>query len=231
MEATSLYRIAQGLQRIEVRIEAAEDDAGHVVVLAGQNATYRSRLLTEQGAVAVKRFLARLQDRAGQTTDTDRTETTPESQDRALGTADSQSEQEGSARSNQAGDPKSDRIVERHSKRHPNLSTQAVRETLNELGEDWDEAVLDQELTRRSYTKVLEKHLRRGAWGVLVTTQQDDDVCEVCQELDEVAYSIRRALREKPLPRRECSNRNCRCSYLPVFQENDLAGDVPRRTL
>lgn len=231
MEASSLYRIAQGLQTIEVRIEAAEDEAGHVVVLTGQNATYRSRLLTEQGAVAVKRFLTRLQDRAGGTADTDRTGTTTKSQDRAGRTAGAQSDQGGNAQSDQTGAPKSDRIVERHSKRHPNLSTQAVRETINELGEDWDEAVLDQELTRRSYTKVLEKHLRRGAWGVLVTTQQDGDVCEICQELDEVAYSIRRALREKPLPRRECSNRNCRCSYLPVFQENDLASDVPRRTL
>lgn len=241
MEASSLYRIAQGLQRIEVRIEAAEDDAGHVVVLAGQNATYRSRLLTEQGAVAIKRFLTRLQDRTGGTTDTDRTETTPESQDRAGApsdapdragrTADPPSGQGGTAPSGRTGNARSERIVERHSKRHPNLSTQAVRETINELGEDWDEAVLDEELTRRSYTKVLEKHLRRGAWGVLVTTQQDGDVCEICKELDEVAYSIRRALREKPLPRRECSNRNCRCSYLPVFQENDLASDVPRRTL
>ncbi|PSQ81207.1 MAG: hypothetical protein BRD41_03265 [Bacteroidetes bacterium QS_1_63_11] len=212
MEASSLYRIAQGLQTIEVRIEAAEDEAGHVVVLAGQNATYSSRLLTEQGAVAVKRFLTRLQDRAGRTVG-------------------SQSDQGGNAQSDPAGSPKSDRIVERHSKRHPNLSTQAVRETINELGEDWNEAVLDQELTRRSYTKVLGKHLRRGAWGGLVTTQQDGDACEICQELDEVAYGIRRALREKPLPRRECRNRNCRCSYLPVFQENDLASDIPRRTL
>lgn len=231
MEASSLYRIAQGLQTIEVRIKAAEDDAGHVVVLVGQNATYRSRLLTEQGAVAVKRFLTRLQDRAEGPTERERTGATPESHDRAGRTSDAQSGQGGNAQSDQAENAQSERIVERHTKRHPNLSTQAVRETINELGEDWDEAVLDQELTRRSYTKVLEKHLRRGAWGVLVTTQQDGDVCNVCQELDEVAYSIRRALREKPLPRRECSNRNCRCSYLPVFQENDLASDVPRRTL
>lgn len=196
MEASSLYRIAQELQGIEIRIESAEEGAGQVVVLVGKNATYRSRLLTEQGAVSVKRFLMRLRDREG---------TDLKSQ--------------------------SDQIVERHAKRHPNLSKKTVRETINELGEDWDESVLDEELTRRSYTQVLEKHLRAGAWGVLITTQQDKNVCSVCRELDEVAYGIRRALREKPLPCRQCNNRTCRCSYLPVFQEDDLYEDVPRRTL
>jgi len=196
MEASSLYRIAQELQGIEVRIEPAEEGAGNVVVLVGKNATYRSRLLTEQGAVAVKRFLMRLRDREGTDLKT-----------------------------------QSDHIVERHSKRHPNLSKKEVRETIRELGEDWDESVLDEELTRRSYTRVLEKHLRAGAWGVLVTTQRDQNVCSVCRELDEVAYGIRRALRDKPLPCRECKNRSCRCSYLPVFQEEDLYAEVPRRTL
>lgn len=197
MEASSLYRIAQELQGIEMRIESAEEGTGHVVVLVDKNATYRTRLLTEQGAVSVKRFLMRLRDREG------------------------------------AADPEdqSDQIVERHSKRHPNLTKKVVRETINELGEDWDESVLDQELTRRSYTQVLEKHLRAGAWGVLITTQRDQSVCGVCRELDEVAYGIRRALREKPLPRRECDNRTCRCSYLPVFQEEDLYEEIPRRTL
>lgn len=196
MEASSLYRIAQELKEVKIRIESVEEGAGHVVVLVGKNATYRSRLLTEQGAVSVKRFLVRLRER--------------ESADLAT---------------------QSDRIVERHSKRHPNLSKKTVRETINELGEDWDESVLDEELTRRSYTRVLEKHLRAGAWGVLIVTQQDDNVCSVCRELDEVAYGIRRALREKPLPRRGCNNPTCRCSYLPVFREEDLYDEVPRRTL
>lgn len=196
MEASSLYRIAQELKGIEMRIESAEEGAGYFVVLVDKNATYRSRVLTEQGAVSVKRFLVRLRER--------------ESVDLATQT---------------------DQIVERHSKRHPNLSKKMVRKTINELGEDWDESVLDEELTRRSYTRVLEKHLRAGAWGVLITTQQDDNVCGVCRELDEVAYGIRRALREKPLPRRECNNRTCRCSYLPVFQEEDLYDEVPKRTL
>ena len=113
----------------------------------------------------------------------------------------------------------------------PNLSTKEVRETIRELGEDWDESVLHEELTRRSYTKVLERHLRAGAWGVLITTQHDDNVCGVCRELDEVAYSIRRALRDKPLPHRGCQNESCRCSYLPVFQEDDLYEEVERRHL
>jgi hypothetical protein len=197
MEVSSLYRIAQELQGIEMRIESAEEGAGHMVVLVGKNASYRSRLLTEQGAVSVKRFLMRLRDREG--------------------TADLKGE--------------SDQIVERHAERHPNLSRKTVRETINELGEDWDESVLDEELTRRSYTRMLEKHLRAGAWGVLITTQRDQNVCSVCQELDEVAYGIRRALREKPLPCRECTNRTCRCSYLPVFQKGDLYEEIPRRTL
>lgn len=196
MEESSLYRIAQELKEVEMRIEPTEEGTGHVVVLAGKHVTFRSRLLTEQGAVAVKRFLLRLREREG---------------------GDSESQ--------------TDQVVERHSKRHPNLSAKTVRETIRELGEDWDESVLHEELTRRSYTKVLERHLRAGAWGVLVTTQKDDSVCSVCRELDEVAYGIRRALRDKPLPHRACKNESCRCSYLPVFQEGDLYEAVPRRTL
>jgi hypothetical protein len=196
MEASSLYRIARELKEVDLRIEDAEEGAGHVVVIVGKRETYRSRLLTEQGAVSVMRFLTRLRDREG---------ADPE--------------------------PTPDRLVERHSKRHPDLSDAAVRETINEMGEDWDESVLDEELTRRSYTQLLEKHLRAGAWGVLVVTQHDGNVCGVCQELHEVAFDIRRALREKPLPRRGCKGRTCRCTYLPVFQEEDLYEEVPRRTL
>jgi len=196
MEASSLYRIAQELKKVEMRIEAAEEGAGHVVVLMGKNGTYRSRLLTEQGAVAVKRFLLRLRERDGNDLAT-----------------------------------QSDQAVERHSKRYPNLSTKTVRETIRELGGNPNESVLHEELTRRSYTKVLERHLRVGAWGVLVTTQQDGNVCSVCREFNEVAYSIRRALRDKPLPHRGCKNQSCRCGYLPIFQKEDLYEEVPRRTL
>ena len=196
MEESSLHRIAQELKEVQMQIEPAEEGAGHVVVLVGKNASYRSRLLTEQGAVAVKRFLVRLREQKGNDLVAE-----------------------------------SDQLLERHSMRHPNLSTKEVRETIRELGEDWDESVLHEELTRRSYTKVLERHLRAGAWGVLVTTQRDDSVCSVCRELDEVAYSIRRALRDKPLPHRGCRNQSCRCSYLPVFQEDDLYEQVERRDL
>ncbi|MFB6098168.1 MAG: hypothetical protein ABEK84_03475 [Salinibacter sp.] len=207
MEASSLYRIAQELKKIDVRIESVGESAGHVVVLVGKNATYRSRLLTEQGAVSVKRFLVRLREREGE----------------QLATP--------SGRRRGQYEAPTDRLVERHNKRHPNLSKEAVRETIQDLGNGWDESVLHEELTRRSYTKVLERHLRSGAWGVLITTQEDGTVCGACQDFHEVAYSIRRALRDKPLPNRSCKNQSCRCSYLPVFREDDLYEEVPRRTL
>lgn len=121
-------------------------------------------------------------------------------------------------------------IVETCRRRYPNVSAEAIRKIVGRaLEENWHEATLAEELTRESYARVLQNYEVAGLWGILVMTQRDGNVCAACQQFDNVAYHIDRAIDEEPLSHPGCANRTCRCRYLPVFREADLYTEIERR--
>lgn len=123
-----------------------------------------------------------------------------------------------------------DEIVETCRRRYPDISADTIRAVVGTaLDEGWPASALVEELARQSYARVLQNHREAGAWGVLVMTQRDGNVCSVCRQFDNVAYHLDRAIEEHPLPHAGCANRTCRCRYLPVFREKDLYAEVEKR--
>lgn len=121
-------------------------------------------------------------------------------------------------------------IVKKCKLRYPSLSEETVRHVVGKaLDEFWGEAALVARLQQESYAQVLRTYQSASMWGVLVMSQRDGNVCSPCQQLDNVAYRIGRAVDEQPLPHSGCRNPTCRCQYLPVIQEDDLYGDVEKR--
>lgn len=121
-------------------------------------------------------------------------------------------------------------VVERWNRRSPNVPTASVRDLVDQaVQESWSESTLAEALNRKSYALILENYRGAHMWGVLIMTQRDENVCSGCQELDNVAYRLGRAIDEQPLPHSGCENRMCRCRYLPVLREEDLYDRVDRR--
>lgn len=57
--------------------------------------------------------------------------------------------------------------------------------------------------------------------GVLVMSARDRYVCEACRKLDGTYYRFKLALEAQPLPHEDCTNSECRCTYLPIVDEEE----------
>lgn len=62
----------------------------------------------------------------------------------------------------------------------------------------------------------LQGFLHAGIEKVFVLSQRDDETCSACFEHDGAEYTVRDALRRKPLPHKQCQNDECRCDYMPA---------------
>jgi hypothetical protein len=54
---------------------------------------------------------------------------------------------------------------------------------------------------------------------VVVISQRDKHVCPACIRLDGAVAPIKEAMESVMLPYAECTNPECRCSYLPTREE------------
>jgi hypothetical protein len=65
----------------------------------------------------------------------------------------------------------------------------------------------------------LRKWERQDVEAVRIVGPSAPTTCGVCQDADGTVYSLERALREQPLPHKDCALRDegCCCAYAPLY--------------
>lgn len=121
-----------------------------------------------------------------------------------------------------------DKLTEKLSEKYPNLTKEEIRETVaDKLQEkmedvDWDQVEEDvqQNLEEAAHGEDdFEHYSDIGVYGVLVMSQRDEHVCKPCLDQDGKVYTLEEAKDDPPIPHDACENDECRCSYLPIMDE------------
>jgi hypothetical protein len=78
--------------------------------------------------------------------------------------------------------------------------------------------------------RLLDQAEHWGAYGVMVMSRRDEDTCTPCLKQDGKQHTIEEARNQAPFPHGNCANEECRCSYVPILNEETytrVEGDEP----
>lgn len=122
-------------------------------------------------------------------------------------------------------------IVDQLKEEYPNVPCNEIRKKLHQKSRDaWDNIDFAEEIAAQSEEERLQDYDSVGIYGMMILSQRDEYVCEACLDHDGTQYTMEEAEEYEPLPHDHCENDECRCTSLPIPDEEtyrEMLGEWP----